>query len=142
MEGRLIDVPHLGVVAMMAVDDRTDHRHYKPEDLQSLLQDFSRDLELSIWPPLGNSVLVQKSIEPRAIDEHMFGADLVPEAGSVVILLQHQSFHQENLLRETAHNLHVDTVSDDAVPHDQHLSYSCANPPPATTRPSATARIF
>ena len=77
MEGRLVDVPHFGVVAMMVSDDRTDHRQYKPEDLQSLLQDFSRDLELSIWPPLGNSVLVQEIINPLGIDEHMFGADLV-----------------------------------------------------------------
>ena len=77
MEGRLVEVPHFGVVAMMVIDDRTDHRQYKPEDLQSLLQDFSRDLELSIWPPLGNSVLVQEIINPRGLDEHIFGADLV-----------------------------------------------------------------
>ena len=78
MEGRLVDVPHVWVIAPMVIDDRTDHRQYKPEDLQSLLQDFSRDLELSIWPPLGNSVLVQEIIEPRGSDEHMFGVDLVP----------------------------------------------------------------
>ena len=64
MERRLVDVPHVRVVAMMVKDDRTDHRQYKPEDLQSLLQDVSRDLELSIWLPLGNSVLVQESINP------------------------------------------------------------------------------
>ena len=68
MERRLIEVPHVGVVAMMVLDDRTDHRQYKPEDLQSLLQDISRDLELSIWPPRGNSVLVQEIIEPIGID--------------------------------------------------------------------------
>ena len=33
-------------------------------------------------------------------------------------------FHQEKLHWETAHNLHVDTVSDDAEPLDQHVSYS------------------
>ena len=68
MEGRLIEVPHFGVVAMMVFDDCTDHRHYKPEDLQSLLQDISRGHELSIWPPRGNSVLVQEFIEPPGID--------------------------------------------------------------------------
>ena len=68
MEGRLVEVPHSGVVAMMVIDDRTDHRQYKPEDLESLLQDISRDLELSIWPPRGNSVLVQEIIEPPVID--------------------------------------------------------------------------
>ena len=39
-------------------------------------------------------------------------------------MLKLQSFHDENLFRETAHNLHVDTVSDDAEPLDQHVSYS------------------
>ena len=78
MEGRLVDVPHFGVVAMPVIDDRTDYRQHKPEDLQSRLQDFSRNLELSIWPPLGNSVLVQESIDPLAIDQYMFGADLAP----------------------------------------------------------------
>ena len=77
MEGRLVGVPHFGLVAMMVLDDHTHLVEYKPEDLQSLHQDISRDLELSIWPPLGQSVLVQQIINPLGIDDHMFGFDVV-----------------------------------------------------------------
>ena len=77
MEGRLVGVPHFGLVAMMVLDDHTHLVEYKPEDLQSLHQDISRDLELSIWFPLGNSVLVQEIIKSLGLDEHIIGFDLV-----------------------------------------------------------------
>ena len=72
----MVGVPHIWLVAMIVLGDRTNLEQYKPEDLQSLHPDISRDLELSIWLPLGNSVLVQEIIKPLGIDEHMFGSDL------------------------------------------------------------------
>ena len=77
MGRRLVGVPHVWLVAMIVLDDRTNLERYRPEDLQSLHPDISRDLELSIRFPLGNSVLVQEMIKSLGIDEHMFGFDLV-----------------------------------------------------------------
>ena len=58
-------------------DDRANLERYRPEDLQSLHPDISWDLELSIWFPLGNSVLVQEIIKSLGLDEHIIGFDLV-----------------------------------------------------------------
>ena len=141
MERGLVDVPHLGPVAKSEEDEVADAKECDPETSEPICQNIPWYLDFSIGYPAGDSVLGQEPVHPTPVYFNMLGLHLASYAITTIVLLYRLGLHQEYLLRKAAHDLGVDTVPDDAVPHYHHFCHNGTYPSSATARGSSPGAI-
>ena len=81
---------------------------------------------------------MEPSVEPSTIHLYVLWLDIVPHTLYVVVLLQCDGLHQQDLFGEAAHNFDINAMSNDAVPSDQHLSQDAAGMVPPAAPGSAS----